>query len=89
MICSICPMFVPFFPFYCAIYLVFVVKSGYLAGIDALGAFRQEEDSSYRTKASSFALASSSGTSKAVTFPTSTPDVLSDENRIANVAKQS
>jgi len=28
-------MFVPFFSFFCAICLVFVVQSGYLAGIDA------------------------------------------------------
>ena len=37
-------MFVPFFPFFCAVCLIFVVKSGYLAGIDALSAFRHEED---------------------------------------------
>ena len=37
-------MFVPFFPFFCTICLVFVVKSGHLTDIDALGAFRQEED---------------------------------------------
>jgi hypothetical protein len=42
--CSICPMFVPFFPFFCAICLIFIVKSGYLTDIDALSAFRQEED---------------------------------------------
>ena len=42
--CSIRPMFVPFFPFFCTICLIFVVKSGYLPGIDALGAFRQEEN---------------------------------------------
>ena len=40
-------MFVPFFPFFCAVCLVFVVKSGHLAGIDAFGAFRQEEDPSF------------------------------------------
>jgi len=42
--CSICPMFVPFFPFFCAVCLIFIVKSGYLTDIDAFGAFRHEED---------------------------------------------
>lgn len=37
-------MFVPFFPFFCAICLVFVVKCSHLAGIDAFGAFRHEEN---------------------------------------------
>ena len=37
-------MFVPFFPFFCAICFIFIVQSGHLAGIDTLGAFRQEED---------------------------------------------
>ena len=43
-ICLIRPMFVPFFPFFCAVCLIFIVKSGYLTDIDAFGAFRQEED---------------------------------------------
>ena len=39
----------PVFSFFCAIYFIFVVQSGYLAGIDAFSAFRHEEDS-YRRK---------------------------------------
>ena len=42
--CSFCSMFIPFFPFFCTICLIFVVQSGYLADVDALSAFRQEED---------------------------------------------
>ena len=37
-------MFVPFFPFFCTICLIFIVESGHLAYRDTLGAFRQEED---------------------------------------------
>ena len=42
--CLICPMFAPFFPFFCTICLIFIVQRGHLAGIDALSAFRHEEN---------------------------------------------
>ena len=37
-------MFFPFFPFFCTIFLAFIVHRSRLPGCDALGAFRQEED---------------------------------------------
>ena len=38
------PNVLPVFPIFCTICFIFVIQSGYLTGIDALSAFRQEED---------------------------------------------
>ena len=47
-------MFVPFFPFFCAICFVFVVHRSRSANCDAFGAFRQEENSTFLVEQSSF-----------------------------------